>query len=124
MNRVRTSILLAGIFAYGIGGEISAAGNNQLFEGTLTARFIVGSYTNDFLYTRKADFLRIESTDKPSDVINIVELDSGRLTLLFPHNSTFVRLDARSNSIPTVSPGFPLPALPSLPPLSVAPSGP
>ena len=67
------------------------------FEGTVKATLTRGSLPPvEFVFTRKGPRLRIESTQKtePPEPINLVELDSGRLTIVFPHNSTFVRVAA------------------------------
>jgi hypothetical protein len=63
------------------------------FEGKIEATVTQGSETTPLLYTVAANFLRIEvaGTNSPNP-IDIVDLKSGALTLVFPHNRSFVRL--------------------------------
>ncbi len=63
------------------------------FEGRINAVVTQGPETSTLLYTVGSDQLRIEvtSTNWPHPV-NILELKSGAVTLVFPHNRSFVRL--------------------------------
>ena len=64
------------------------------FEGRIAAELVRGTETTALLYTVGPEHLRIEVTgsDWPHP-INVVELKSGAITLLFPHNRSFVRLE-------------------------------
>jgi len=46
--------------------------------------------------------LRIENTDKSKpEPINIVDLDANKLTIIYPHNSTFVHVDLNKTAAAT-----------------------
>ena len=121
--------------------------NSQLstafaFEGRLRATLTRGGEVETFLYTVGTNQLRIEcgETDFPH-AKNLVNLDTGAITLLFPHNRSFVRLksegahmptrvpaDAPSAGIgPTNLPGAPapptMPQMPQLPQMPAAGGG-
>jgi hypothetical protein len=121
------------------------AGPASAFEGRLQAILTRGGQTQTFFYTIGTNYLRIErgETDWPH-ARNLFNLQTGDLTLLFPHNRSYVRLKASSpNTAPQV-PGLPLPpgglppgvgpqpqaatapnvpALPALPNMPAAPPG-
>jgi hypothetical protein len=84
--KLATGLLLFAAFNL----QLSAA---SAFEGRITATVARGGETETFLYTVGTNQLRIErgETDRPYPQ-NIVNLDSGDITLLFPHNRSFVRL--------------------------------
>jgi Domain of unknown function (DUF4412) len=88
------------------------------FEGRIRASFTQGNRTQNLLYTVGADQLRIENTDtNRPHCENIVNLQSGAMILVFPHNHSFVRLTAstENNSTPGV-PGMPgMSGMPSMP---------
>jgi hypothetical protein len=72
------------------------------FEGTLSATLVRGGgATTQFLFTRKGNQVRIENSDKSKpEPINIVDLDAHKLTIIYPHNSTFVHADHEINAQP------------------------
>lgn len=84
------------------------------FEGRINAAFVQGARTNIFRYTVGPDDVRIEivSNNWPNPV-DIVERQSGAMTLLFPQNRSFVRLKPAAEN-PSAPPGFP--AMPAMPP--------
>jgi len=95
------------------------------FEGRIRAVMTRGSLTDGLLYTVSPNSLRVEiaTTNWPHPV-DILNRNSGELTLLFPNNRSFVRLlpDARNSAGP---PGFPqMPAVPNLPAGVVQPTAP
>jgi len=102
---MKTSFLLILTAALGLGiGPASA------FEGRINATLTRGGQTQTFCYTVGKNSLRIErgETDWPH-ARNIFNLQTGDLTLLFPHNRSYVHLKASNpNSAPQV-PGLPLP---------------
>ena len=61
------------------------------FEGRITATLTRGGETQTLLYTVGTNQLRIERSeaDRPY-AKNIVSLDPGATTILFPHNRSFV----------------------------------
>lgn len=71
------------------------------FEGRISAALTRGAETNVLQYTVGAEQLRIEvtSTNWPNPV-NILELKSGALTLVFPHNRSFVQLKSGTGVSP------------------------
>ena len=81
------------------------------FEGNIQIIITGTAETNALLYTVRSGHLRIENvaTNWPHPV-NIVDLNSGAVTLVFPHNRSFVRLkspernESRSDFTPTALP--------------------
>lgn len=63
------------------------------FEGHISIELIQRSETNMLLYTVRGHHLRIENlnTNWPHSV-NLVDIETGDVTLIFPHNRTLVRL--------------------------------
>jgi len=90
------------------------------FEGRINAMMTRGSQTESLLYTAGTDFLRVEmtATNRPNPV-DIIDRNSGELTLLFPNNRSFVRLKPTEENSSTMPPGFPqmpnTPAIPNMP---------
>jgi hypothetical protein len=63
------------------------------FEGRIEAAITQGSETTPLLYTVGTNVLRIEVTGTSlPNPIDIVDLKSDAMTLVFPHNRSFVRL--------------------------------
>ncbi len=77
------------------------------FEGRINAVQTRGSQSDALLYTAGTNFLRVEmtATNWPNPV-DILDRNSGALTLLFPHNRSFVRLKPVAEN-PSTPPGFP-----------------
>lgn len=98
---------------------------SSAFEGRMEAVSTRGGQSLALLYTVGTDALRIEVTgsDRPNPV-DVLDRNSGELTLHFPHNRSFVRLKAASKA-PATPPGFPAlpPGIgPQSPPISAGPS--
>jgi len=85
------------------------------FEGRINATFALGGETQKLLYTVGTNQVRIEraETDHPY-ARDIFTIDSGALTLLFPHNRSFVHLKPIAQISSAAPPGFL--AMPALPP--------
>ena len=85
------------------------------FEGRITAALTRGGQATPLLYTAGTNCLRVEVTasDRPNPV-DLLDLPSGEMTLLFPNNGSFVRLKAASEDASSAPPGFP--AMPQMPP--------
>jgi Domain of unknown function (DUF4412) len=102
-------------------------GTAHAFEGTIQAELIRGSKTNMLLYTVGMNQMRIAvtSTNWPNP-IDIVDLQSGQLTLVYPHNRSFVRLNPATQDASAPPPRFPPGIGPQTPAtaLSPAPIGP
>ncbi|HEV2329941.1 MAG TPA: DUF4412 domain-containing protein [Verrucomicrobiae bacterium] len=93
------------------------------FEGRITATVTRGGQIQTLLYTVGTNQLRIErgENDHPYPK-NIVDHDTGDLTLLFPHNRSFVRLKAGAENQSPAPPGFPgMPNRPPMPEMPVPP---
>jgi hypothetical protein len=113
---ILSSALLFSVFGFLFlfGGSLSGAESSKVFEGTATFTEKRGGVATQFLYLRKSDQLRIEKTDKSKpEPINIIDLASKKLTIVYPHNSSFVQVDltkegeqAGAANLPT---GFPVP---------------
>lgn len=72
----------------------SALDGKIAFEGTICATLArKGIEATHFLFTRKDNRIRIENTINRFEPINIVDLDAKKLTIVYPHNTTFVSLD-------------------------------
>ena len=72
------------------------------FEGRITATSTQGGDTVVLLYTVGTNALRLEVTgsDRPNPV-DVLDLQTGTLTLFFPHNRRFVRLKSDSGGAHT-----------------------
>jgi hypothetical protein len=65
----------------------------KAFEGRIAATLTRGGDTQTLLYTVATNQLRIECSDNDRPCAkNIADLQSGAITILFPHNRSFVRL--------------------------------
>ncbi len=109
------------------------------FEGRIHAVMTRGKQSDALLYTVASNFLRVEmtATNWPNPV-DILDCNTGDLTLLFPNNRSFVRLKALETSSVappgmSVMPNLPaqpaialtnLPAMPPLPPMPPIPNMP
>lgn len=92
------------------------------FEGRINAVMIQGNQTNALLYTVGTDSLRVEmtATNWPNPV-DILDINSGTLTLLFPNNRSFVHVKPTSDATTVGAPGMPgMPGMP-LPPGGLLP---
>jgi hypothetical protein len=89
------------------------------FEGRINAVVSQGTEPTPLRYTVGTNFLRIEvtTTNWPNPV-DIMDRNSGALTLLFPHNRSYVRLKSASETS-SAPPG--LPQMPSALPPGVGP---
>ncbi|MES2920406.1 MAG: DUF4412 domain-containing protein [Verrucomicrobiota bacterium] len=88
---VNRSLLLGALLYPSLAlGLITAA---SAFEGRITAALTRGGEIQTFTYTVGPGTLRIErsETDRPYPG-NLIALESGNVTLLFPHNRSFIRL--------------------------------
>src|SRR6516164_9758195 len=90
----------------------AAGADASSFEGTIYATLTrIGTDGSHYVFTRKGNQLRIENTSNKLEPINIVDLDTNRLTIVYPHNTTFVRLDmnkraAQANGMPGAPAGM------------------
>jgi hypothetical protein len=113
------AVAVALLSAFGLQPSASlhaATTTNPPFVGRIQATLTRGAETQTFFYTVSTNRLRVErrETDRPY-AVNVLELASGELTLLFPHNRSFVRLKPAAESGP--------PPMPAMPPLPAGPSG-
>src|ERR1700690_3600083 len=111
------------------------------FEGRIHAVMSQGNETNALLYTATMTSLRVEmtATNWPNPV-DILDRDSGALTLLFPNNRSFVHLNPATDAATPAAPGplgMPMPpgglppgigpqtqATPAMPPMPTIPPRP
>jgi hypothetical protein len=77
------------------------------FEGRINAVITRGNQATPLLYTVGTNFVRVEmtATNWPNPV-DILDRNSGELTLLFPNNRSFVHVKPVAENAPT-PPGFP-----------------
>ena len=88
------------------------------FEGRLNAVMIQGNVTNQLLYTAGTNLLRVEMTEANGlNPVDILDIHTGALTLLFPNNRSFVRLKSATEAAIVGAPGFamPRPVMPTMP---------
>jgi hypothetical protein len=89
------------------------------FEGRIHAVMIQGNETNALLYTVGTNLVRVEmtATNWPN-AVNILDRNTGTLTLLFPNNRSFVHCKPTTEAPTVGAPGFamPMPATPVVPP--------
>ena len=90
-------VLKSAVFSIAVCAVVSGllgADKNSSFEGTISATLTrAGTEKTQFVFTRKGNQLRIENTTNKLDSINIVDLDGKKLTIIYPHNTTFVHVD-------------------------------
>lgn len=115
---------LALITVFGLNLSLSA------LEGRITATLVRGGQVQTQLYTVGTNVLRIErgETDRPY-ARNLVAMDTGEITLLFPHNRSFVKLKGAALAKPGLtapvgppSMGIPPGIGPQSPPAAAAPA--
>lgn len=88
----------------------SVAASAATFEGRISAVSARGGPPVPLLYTIGTNFLRVEMTDTNwPNAIDLLDRDSGQMTLVYPHNGTFVRLRTAANNSSGAPPGFPTP---------------
>jgi hypothetical protein len=91
--------------------ENSLDEKNRAFEGRIHVSLTRDSQTEELLYTIGTNFLRVESVAaNGANPINILNRNSGELTLVFPHNRSFTRVKAVGHSgtapeLPRMPPG-------------------
>ena len=85
-----------------------------VFEGRIHASLTRGGETEPWLYTSGTNSLRVEITGgaRPN-AVNILDRTSGELTLLFPHNRSFVKLKPAAENAAARPPGFPAMPVPA-----------
>ncbi|MES2922244.1 MAG: DUF4412 domain-containing protein [Verrucomicrobiota bacterium] len=82
------------------------AGNSSAFEGRINATLTRGTETLTILYTVAAHDLRVECTGTAwPHAKNLVNLDTGAMTLVFPHNRSFLRLKPAATDTQPTFPG-------------------
>lgn len=93
------------------------------FEGRITATLSRSGETQRWLYTVSSNQMRLErlETDRPY-AWNLLNLQSGERTLVFPHNRSFVRLKPESAQPPLLPAGLPPGIGPQATPGAAAPS--
>jgi hypothetical protein len=78
------------------------------FEGRIRAVGGRSGATTELSYTVTTNLLRVEMTDTNfPNPVDILDLGSGQVTVLFPINRTFVRFKPASPNSSRVPPGFP-----------------
>jgi hypothetical protein len=103
----------------------AAAPTAAAFEGRIQAVTTQGKETTPLLYTVGTNCLRIEVavTNWPH-AVNLVERSSDAMTLVFPHNRSFVRLKPAAENASAPSPGMPpMPVPAGVGPQSAPPPG-
>lgn len=77
------------------------------FEGQVHVTLVQGAQSDELLYTAATHGVRIEVLGSPvPNPVTIVERPSGVLTVVFPHNRSFARLNSPSQPAIAGLPGF------------------
>lgn len=85
----------------------------QAFEGRISAVVTQDGKTTPLLYTVGTNFWRIEvTTAEQPNTVDILERNSGQLTLLLPRNRSFVRLNPAAENTARTPHGFPAMPMP------------
>lgn len=93
---------------------LTASAETPPFEGRISATVTRGGEKESLLYTAGPQVLRIERTEtKWPHAINLVDRKTGAVTLVHPHNRSFVKLKPAPQTAPGAPPGFP--AMPEIP---------
>jgi hypothetical protein len=94
------------------------------FEGRINAVMTRGNETNALLYTVGTTSLRVEmtATNWPNPV-DILDRNSGTLTLLFPNNRSFVHVKPATDTATVGAPGLPGMPMPNMPNTSMQAAG-
>jgi len=106
-----------------LGCVAALASTAVAFEGRIQAVMTQGNDTRTLLYTVGTDSLRVEmtATNWPNPV-DIVDRNSGALTLLFPNNRSFVHLKPATEPATATVPEAPnMPMTPAGLPLGIGP---
>jgi hypothetical protein len=92
-------------------GWMTVGASAQAFEGCISATATQGGQTLALLYTASTNELRLEVTgsDRP-DAVDVVDLRTGTLTLVFPHSRSFVRVPRTLEGSLVAPPGIPTPS--------------
>jgi hypothetical protein len=130
MNSTNRLKLIYALTACSVGGLAQTA---VAFEGRITAAVKQNNETNLLLFAVSANSIRLElapnSTESRASFpnpVDIVDPQSGALTLLFPHNRSFVRLKPSAENpsrsgVPPMQPPAPglslPPVIPAMPPM-------
>ena len=117
------------LLGFGLAGWCCAATSGPAFVGRLKATLARGDETQSFLYTAGTNTLRIDCLGTNwAHALNLVDRQTGAITLIFPHNRTFVRLPPATNAsgreaLPGGPPPQGSPPLPGAAPAGLPPSG-
>jgi len=103
--------------SFGFASEHVVDEEDHAFEGQIHATLARDSQPEVLLYTISSHFLRVESTvtngTSPTDLLNRA---SGELTLIFPHNRSFIRMKAATaRSKPAEMPASAMPGAALIP---------
>lgn len=92
------------------------------FTGQIRATLTRGGEVQTFLTAAGTNCLRLErgETNRPY-AKNLIDRTTGQVTLLFPHNRSYVVLPVKAADNPAQPPGMP-PGMAAMPPMSAPPS--
>ena len=99
-------------------GSIYFTSNARAFEGCVAGVLTRGGGQGEsLLYTFGANFSRVEIVNAPDSPmpVDIVNINSGQLTLLFPQNRSFVRLPAAESRAEKTPAQIGFPTMPARP---------
>ena len=117
---MRLLIIFLVLIVSSLSFPVNGKAENGSFDGVVTIAQTRGGVTTTTLYTCKGDKLRIENTDKSKpEPSNVVDLKGNKLTIIYPHNSTFVVVDLTKTPAPSGAPNLP-PGFPALPNMNSA----
>jgi len=132
---MKKSLLTAAVTLLTTGDLLVGASTNAVFTGRIEATLTRGGDAQKLLYTAGTNCLRIEpEADGRPNPVDLLDRNSGELTLLFPNNRSFVRLKKVAATPPSpnaaaappphaMPPGVgPQGALPPQPPARIGPT--
>ena len=84
------------------------------FEGRIHASLTRGGASEPWLWTAGTNWLRVEIPgDARPNAVNLLNRATGELTLLFPHNRSFVKLKPAAENAAALPPGMPAMPMPA-----------
>jgi len=108
----KSALKLVGVVVIALPALTGTAEKDAPFEGIVSAKVTRGgTETTPLVFTRKGNLLRIENSTNKLEPVNIADLAANKLTIVYPHNTTFVHVDLTKNAAqpagPNLPPGFP-----------------
>ena len=107
-------LILLAVALSGLSSQLTAEVTNAPFTGQIRATLARGGDAQQLITTAGTDCLRMEraETDRPY-ARNLIDRRTGEVTLLYPHNRSFMRLSNNTASAPVRAENVTMPQMPS-----------